>query len=317
MNKFNTYDLVERYKKARYDMENEAIPVSSSFKTIPGEDKEKVSIDMRNDYYTIIHNIEVGNFSDLDITIVCLVAQFKYVTAKQIYENLILMGFETDESKVTNSINKLHRNQLVYLFRFVSPDGGKTAYRIVTLDKFGYQMAKQLEVPCNWSAFERVDPVDRIKKVLAGNQIRNAYLKSGLNIEWLFSRKTIIDKNSGQVVKPSFFMRMNDKDYCFEVVRKHEFWKQELIDKLDRYIDIFGDNDFDCNVSFNGKPFIIFNGEDNEHNQDIYNLVKEKIADFEFAFTHDLLLFGKNFKHSLYKIYDSNAIEHLELPTEF
>lgn len=90
MNKFNTYDLVERYQKGSYDMESEVIPISSSFKTIPGEDKEKVSIDMRNDYYTIIHNIEVGNFSDLDITIVCLVAQFKYVTAKQIYENLIL-----------------------------------------------------------------------------------------------------------------------------------------------------------------------------------------------------------------------------------
>lgn len=316
MNKFNTYDLIERYKKGTYDMLNEAVPSSSSFRTIPGEDKEKVLIDNKNDYYTIVHNMENGIFSELDISIVCLVAQFKYVTAKQIYENLILMGFETDESKVTNSINKLHRNQLVYLFRFVSPDGGRSAYRVITLDKFGYQMAKQLEVPCNWSAFERVDPVGRIKKFLASNQIRNAYLKSGLDIQWLFSRKTVIEKNSGQVLKPAFFMRMGSIDYCFEVVRKHEFWQQELIDKMDRYIDIFL-KPFDCNVEFAGKPIIVFNGEDSEHNQEIYDLVNKKISAFDFMFTHDLLLFGKNFKRSLYSINESGETDIWELPTNF
>lgn len=164
--------------------------------------------------------------------------------------------------------------------------------------------------------FERVDPVGRIKKVLACNQIRNAYLKSGLDIQWLFSRKTVIEKNTGQVLKPSFFMRMNDTDYCFEVVRKYEFWEQELIEKLNRYLDIFL-KPFECNIEFNGKPIIVFNGEDPEHNNEIYELAKEKISAFNFMFTHDLLLFGERFKRSLYRISDLNEIEFIELKTSF
>ena len=154
MNKFNTYDLIERYRKGNINMLHENTPKEVAFRTLVGEDKEMLPKENQNEFYKIVYNMENGNFSEFDISLVCLVAQFKYITTKQIFENLILMGFETNETKVINSINKLYKNQLVYLFRFVSSDGGRSAYRVVTLDKFGYQMAKQLEVPCNWSVLK-------------------------------------------------------------------------------------------------------------------------------------------------------------------
>lgn len=112
MNKFNTYDLIERYRKGSVNMLHENTSKEVAFRTLVGEDKEMLPKENQNEFYKIVYNMENGNFSEFDISIVCLVAQFKYITTKQIFENLILMGFETNETKVINSINKLYKNQL-------------------------------------------------------------------------------------------------------------------------------------------------------------------------------------------------------------
>jgi len=316
MSKFNPYDLIERYRKGTIDMSLEIVPKEPAFKTIPGEQKELVTIESQNEFYHLVRNMELGNFSELDIAIVCLTAQFKYITSKQILENLTLMGFDTNDTKVTNSINKLHKNQLVYMFKFASPDGRKTNFRVVTLDRFGYQMAQQLEVPCNWSVFEKIDSVARIKKYLAGNQLRNAFLKSGLEIEWLYSRKNIFGKEKGQIVKPAFYMMMDGNIFCFEVVRRYEFWQQELADKLLRYEEVFS-NPLDNSLMLEEKPLLIFNGEDEEHNTEINAIIKELNLSFDVMFTHDMLHFGKKFKYSLYQLNEDNNAEYFELPIQF
>ncbi len=316
MSKFNVYDLIERYKKGSIDMSQEISPKEPAFKTVPGEQQELVPIEGKNEFYQIVRNMESGNFSELDIAIVCLTAQFKYITSKQILENLILMGFNANEAKVKNSINKLHKNQLVYLFRFASPDGNKSVFRVVTLDRFGYQMAQQLEVPCNWTVFERMDNAGKVKKCLAANQLRNAFLKSGLKIEWLYSRKNIFGRDKGQIVKPAFHMMMDGNVFCFEVVRKYEYWQQELEDKLLRYEEVF-ENPSENSLRLEEKPLLIFNGEDEEHNKEINAVVKKLNLSFDVMFTYDILHFGKRFKYSLYQLNEDNDAEYFELPVQF
>ena len=79
------------------------------------------------------------------------------MTTRQIFEFLTLMGYEVKQEKILNMIKKLSRNRFL-LISYFSTEERKTSYVVVSLDKYGEQVARQRRVEyLSFPPFERID----------------------------------------------------------------------------------------------------------------------------------------------------------------
>ena len=148
-----------------------------------------------------------------------------------------------------------------------------------------------------------------IKIKLATNQLMIAYLKSGLKIECIKYRQIINSKEDKNcVVRPSLSISVSGDVLFYEVVRRGEYWKQYLRDKLERYKLLFKNwesNSWRLNADM--YPIFVILGEDEEHNKEIADIMLE--LGLESFYSHDILCCGANFYHSLYRISSNNQPE--------
>lgn len=307
--KYSIWNDVDMYRMGTIDTSKEAIPTNSVFATRQGEVREFEPRNETLSFNAMLQNLENGTITQLDKKILCILGTSRYATIKQISELLILIG-EThfNDNMLTSSIKRLYKNGLICISRIVDPNGNKTS-KIISLDKNGSEIAKQLGVNYVWSAFERVDEPWKLKSILCSNQLRNAYLKSGLPLQWFKLRVNLTIQ--GCIVKPAFATEISNVVFLFEVVRNRTLWQNSFAEKMSRYYSILKSIDEGEKNSWNitSTPYIVINGESFEHNLEIYNLLLSLNLDFgeSLLFTEDLLQFGEKFKRSLYTIKDANG----------
>jgi hypothetical protein len=253
-----------------------------------------------------MHNIETGNITKLDKTVVSIVAFSEYATTKQISELLTLMGVTFSENMLNSSIKRLHKNSLICISKI-----SEANVKIISLDKNGSEMAKRLEVPHTWNAFQRVDEAWKVKTILCCNQLRNTYLKSQLPLEWFKVREKLTANET--TIRPSFATKISDTVFLFDVVRRKEDWENALVDKVYRYDDVFKNLDKNS-WDIEDDVYLVVNGEDFQHNVDVLKIISGLDVDIapRVLFTEDLLQFGTKFKKSLYTINEEKQPEYLQ-----
>ncbi len=308
------YHDIELYRRGKIDMKEEWIPGYPSFSVREGEyrtfsDEQKVS-----NLFQTLQMIERGHITETEIQIVCLVACSGYMTTRQIFEYLTLMGYETKQEKVLNMVKKLSRNRFLLISHFEDGEN-KPSYAVISLDKYGEQTARQRHVTglC-YSPFERVDEVWTVKRALACVQIQLAWLKSGFPVAEMFRRPVVADKeNAGVVVRPNLMIRLSSGEVLwYEVVRSQPFWEKTLADKLTRYRLVFENIE---RTDYDGEetPLLILCAENEIHAAMVREVAeKSGLKEEDIFYTNDLQLFGENFYRSLYQFGADGSREYFE-----
>lgn len=311
---YSIYHDMELYRRGKIDMKEERIPGYPAFSVKEGEyrtfnDDEKV-----NNLFPTLQMIERGHITETEIHIICLVACNRYMTTRQIFEYLTLMGHETKQEKVLNMVRKLSRNRFLLISHFEDGEN-RCSYFVISLDKYGEQVARQRHVTgFTFSPFERIDEVWTVKRTLACVQIQLAWLKSGLPVTEMIRRPVMADREAaGVIVRPNLMIRLSSGEVLwYEVVRSQPFWEKTLADKLARYRMVLRDIE---RTDYDGEetPLLILCAENEIHAAMVREVAeKSGLAEEDVFYTNDLQLFGTNFRRSLYHFNSDGKRQYFE-----
>lgn len=298
---------------ALLEYQGEITPKTTIFSSIPGEN---VIFDVEGilKYPININSLTAQPLNELARHVLGIIGSYECVTTKMITDCLNLLGIPADSKHILSACERLRKTGLIHAFRFKCEDDCKPAgYIVYTISKLaGENALHSLGVAINQVDNYNVvmDPAN-IKKKLATNQILFAHLKLNNEVAGFEKSKryTAVNKTTDEhvAIKPSLFISFNDESSLFyEVVRKSPFWKTELENKLYRY-KILQDNW----ESSKEIPQLVICCENAEHAKEVYKMVQT--IRLKALFTHDLLFFGENFNHHLFRINNMNEILYFRI----
>lgn len=286
--------LGSTYRQGFINTSNEIVPQTAAFKSCPNEEHFFEKRDKNISFYQIMSALENGSITKLDKTVLSLIAVFGSAacTTKTLFEMLTLMDADVNRNTLESSVKRLHRYHLINFSRFRLPDGKQSNTRIITLMKYGSQLAKSLGVVHRFNpiATASAEPY-AIKSRTETAQLICNWLKN-LPVDCFSVRPVkVVDADAGAIIRPAATIDIWGETIYFEVPRKHEGWLADLIEKLNRYKLVFGKDNL---------PTIVINGEDTNMNFEIFKELKGKNFNTEILFTDDLSMFGTNFSTCLY-----------------
>jgi len=287
------FNLGSTYTKGKIDVSAEMIPKNAAFKSFQGEKHYFEEREGKVSYYQITSALESGHLTEMDKTIVCLVATFgsACVTSKILKELLAMLDVTFSDNMFESSIKRLHKFHLINFSRFIVEGKEPSNARIITLAKYGSQLAKSLGVTHRFNpiATASAEPYAVKSRVQTAQLICN-YLKNRIVDSFNVRPVIVINPDLGAIIRPAATITVQGVQLFFEVPRRRENWLEDLEDKLNRYTLVFG----------NAAPTIIINGEDEDMNREAAKMIRRKSYNFEFLYTDDLSMFGTKFKYSLY-----------------
>lgn len=302
MGVYNAYLDASIYT-GKMDLSQEVIPQNASFKCYDGE-KCIYSTSTCANFAEVLKNLESNNIDALDKKIVSLVATYGFMTSKQITEFLTLLDIKINSLNLKNNLDRLLKNQMLCSFRFGANEYDTANYIVYCLNKNGSELAKALCVSHNYTPFNRGMYPSDIKRILEINQICASFLKSDLSVEWMKRGPVIsVKTDKDAVARPSYTVCANGDVMMFEVVRKGDYWKNRLREKLGRYKMIFDNWSANSWNLPDDTCTLIINGENLEHNLEIHEVTFE--MGLQTMFTEDLLQCGSSFYRSIYE-FDSS-----------
>lgn len=315
MSQYNPYFDIRNYPGEK-NLREETIPANPIFSCQPDEQCSYPPIEGLP-FPTMLHNLDVGNITLLDKKIISLVAVYQFMTTVQISDFLTLLGVPFTSTRLKSSLDRLQKNQLLSVMRFENAVTKEVAgFKVFTLHKNGSELAKQMNVQHSYSPYSRGMLASDVKRILETNQVCSIFLKSSLKIDW-FKRGEVISSKQCKdaVVRPSLAVCVDGEVLLFEVVRKGEFWKTNLENKLMRYMKLF-ENWAENAWGLQELPALVINGESQEHNAEIAEMAKE--LGMQLLFTEDLKLCGASFYQSLYEFAADGTPEYFrfEEPAE-
>lgn len=296
------FNLGSTYRKGNINTATELIPQNCIFKSIPNETHVFEERERNISVYQVTSALENGIITDFDKTVISLIAVFGSgaITSKSISELLTLMGIEVSRNVLESSLKKLHRYHLINFSRFGLPDGRQSHTRIITLMKYGSQLAKNLGVVHRFNpiATASAEPY-AIKSRAETTQLICNWLKN-LPVESFAVRPVkVMNADMGAIIRPAATIEIWGETLFFEVPRRHDGCLEDLIGKLHRYELVFGKDLL---------PTIVINGEDAAMNLEISKAIRKENIRTDFLFTDDLAMFGPGFGSCLYTFDGSDNI---------
>lgn len=301
-NNMTNFYLGSTYRKGYINTDNELIPQNCTFKSFPGETHVFEERESSVSVYQITSALESNIITEFDKTVISIIAVFgsAAITSKSISELLTLMDISFNKPILESSLKRLHRYHLINFSRFSLPDGKQSHTRIITLMKYGSQLAKNLGVVHRFNpiATASAEPY-AIKSRAETTQLICNWLKN-LPVENFSVRPVkVVNADAGAIIRPAATIEIWDETLFFEVPRRHDGWLEDFIGKLHRYELVFGKDRL---------PTIVINGEDIVMNLEISKTLSQENINADFLFTDDLAMFGPGFKSCLYTFDDSNNI---------
>lgn len=288
------YTLGSTYRKGFINTSEEIIPKAPIFNSHKGEELVFEERPHSVSFYQITTAIEKGIITKLDKTVLSLISVFSSAacTTKPIFEMLTLMGIETTREELESCIRRLHRYHLINLSRFRQPNGTLSYTRVITLMKYGSQLAKSLGVIHRFNAIAAASAEPyAIKSRAEAAQLICNWLKN-LPVDSFSVRPVIVvDPEEGAIIRPAASIDIWDETIYFEVPRRREDWLCDLTQKFKRYELVFGKDKL---------PTVVINGEDKMMNLEIHKALKKECFGAEILFTDDLAMFGSAFSTCLY-----------------
>ena len=216
------------------------------------------------------------------------------------------------QDKLNNKLEQLIKCKILTRYYFMSTEGSGI-YRIYCMEKMGKYLLNSREIECKWQPTDNAKPVEMIKKKLAGNQIVIAYLRKSKNVSTYTLKPPITDKITGKTFKPianvKFEMSGKKIDFVYEVIRRNDEWKKQLLDRMKQWQDFY--NNFTPGDSgYFNIPQLIFVCEDEKNMAEVFKeLVINKlyIDKIKFYFTTDLEQNKDKLDKSLYEFVEENG----------
>ena len=243
----------------------------------------------------IVNKINLGHITDIHFAILDLVNEFEFITSRQIFQMLKIKGIDIEsQDKLNKKLDVMLNSKILTRYYFLSEDG-KGIYRIYCLEKMGKYLLTSKEKDCTWQPSDNTKPVAMIKKRLAGNQTLIAYLRKVKAFDSYIVKPAIKAKVAGKIFKASggtVKLTKNGKSiqFVFEVVRREDEWKKNLIERMRLYKDFY-DNFIPMDSGFKTIPQLILICEDENHiKETFYEIVKNniQISKIKLLFTTDL-----------------------------
>ena len=243
----------------------------------------------------IVNKINLGHITDIHFAILDLVNEFEFITSRQIFQMLKIKGIDIEsQDKLNKKLDVMLNSKILTRYYFLSEDG-KGIYRIYCLEKMGKYLLTSKEKDCTWQPSDNTKPVAMIKKRLAGNQTLIAYLRKVKAFDSYIVKPAIKAKVAGKIFKASggtVKLTKNGKSiqFVFEVVRREDEWKKNLIERMILYKDFY-DNFIPMDSGFKTIPQLILICEDENHiKETFYEIVKNdiQISKIKLLFTTDL-----------------------------
>ena len=243
----------------------------------------------------IVNKINLGHITDIHFAILDLVNEFEFITSRQIFQMLKIKGIDIEsQDKLNKKLDVMLNSKILTRYYFLSEDG-KGIYRIYCLEKMGKYLLTSKEKDCTWQPSDNTKPVAMIKKRLAGNQTLIAYLRKVKAFDSYIVKPAIKAKVAGKIFKASggtVKLTKNGKSiqFVFEVVRREDEWKKNLIERIRLYKDFY-DNFIPMDSGFKTIPQLILICEDENHiKETFYEIVKNdiQISKIKLLFTTDL-----------------------------
>ena len=271
---------------------------------------------------------------EIDLAIIESVSVAKYLTSLQIFEYVVLRGFDENRIKIRKRINKMVIHRVIRESELMLP-GADQGLRYCELDYFGFHLALEQGIQfhkgnCYVSYSKRMEkgieddtPCD-VKRVLVGNQIVLGLLKSGAKMERFGIMETmrIVDPNHSIgdcIIRTAAIVHIDENSVlAYEVVRDTPESLAKIQDKVRRYYELIN-NKMYLLRNYHGDrsyPQMIICGESYEHNKKIAEYLREcGLWNMEdpILFTEDLLNI-KNSLASIYRLKDDNSQIWYTLP---
>lgn len=275
----------------------------SPFVVVQGEQREIEQFG--NDYvslYQIIFDIKHNYINEVHYKILEIVNKHRYVTSKQITDIMNYYKFDITQERIKRAMKICLKKQLLERCHFAK-DGGRSSYKVYSLGKNGADLLRYRGEKNCWSPLESVEKPDKIKKILAANQIITAYMKCSEGFKDYYINQIITTKEDNiSVVRAGAVIYTEKNDYVYEVIRRKENWKKFICDKLTRYEKVF-ENIKLANPKFDREPQLVICGEDNDQNNEIADMLKDMgFKNLRILYTVDSLNLTENFEHSIYDI---------------
>ncbi len=242
----------------------------------------------------IIHKINVGHIVDVHFKILELVNEFEFITSRQLFQLLEYKGIDIkSQDKLNNKLEQLVKSKILTRYYFTSEEG-KCIYRIYCLEKMGKYLLESRGIETKWQPTDNTKPVGMIKKRLAGNQIILAYLRKVKSYDGYTVKPSITAKKAGKQFKAAAGIKLtkNKKsiELIFEVVRRDEEWKKNLVDRIRLYKDFY-ESFIPFDSGFETKPQLILVCEDDKHTVEVFKEIvtnSMEIPGMNLLFTTDL-----------------------------
>ena len=261
----------------------------------------------------IIQKINLGHLNEIHFKILNLINKFEFLTSRQLFQLLQLEKADIpSQDKLNNKLEQLIKCKILTRYYFLAKEGSGI-YRVYCMEKMGKYLLTSREIECKWQPTDNAKPVEMIKKKLSGNQIVIAYLRKSSNIESYTLKPAIIDKQTGKTFKPianvKFGIGGKTVDFVYEVIRRNEEWKTQLIDRMKQWKNFY-DNFAPGDSGYGSIPQLIFVCEDDLHMAEVFkelvinNLSIDKI---KFYFTTDLEQNKDKLDKSLFEFVQENG----------
>lgn len=304
------YTMGETYRKRTIDVTAEMIPQNGAFKSFPGEKHFFEEREGKVSYYQVTNAIESGLLTELDKTIICLIATFgsACVTSKVLKEMLTMMNVQYSDNMFDSSIKRLRRFHLINFSHFAIDGREPAKMRIITLANYGSQLAKSLGIVHRFNAIATASAeAYAVKSRAQTAQMISNYLKNRVAEDFSVRPVIVVNPDQGAIIRPAATITVQGEKLYFEVPRRRDGWLEDLEDKLERYLLVFDNNEL---------PTIVINGEDEEMNHEAAKMISRKGFGFEVLYTDDLAMFGAKFKYSLYGFDNDGNKQCYEMKTE-
>ena len=290
------FNMGVTYRQGTIDVRSEMIPQNPAFKSFNGEKHYFEEREGRVSYYQVTNAVASGMLTELDKTIIGIIATFgsACVTSKVLKEMLTMMNVQYSDNTLESSIKRLHRFHLIDFSRFAVEGREPAKMRIITLANYGSQLAKSMGVVHRFNAMATASAeAYAVKSRAQTAQLISNFLKHQFVDSFAVRPVIVVDADRGAIIRPAASITVQGAEIFFEVPRRRDGWLEDLAEKLKRY-----------ELVFEGKetPTVVINAEDEEMNKEVARMVAENGYNFEILYTDDLALFGEKFRYALYGI---------------
>lgn len=232
--------------------------------------------------------LEKGHIGEVEKMILVAINNLVFATSLQITTYLNKKGISIESKSVARKLTRLKEKSFIKQIEFVS-ENSTSSYKAYYLGYHGIGLLRALDKKTYSQGYVSEIKTAKIKCLLASNQLLTQVMNSDNDFK---VSKIILNENIRNcIVRPQSILNCNDKTYLIEAVRQTDGWKEEFLNKLDRYENVIEHYD-NLNVKFSKKPILIVQGESYDHMIEIMNMVKNKSegVKIDIIYTYDRIL---------------------------